>query len=79
MANSNSYLISFNQQTSFDSMHATYLGRSIAALWKTTTIRMQFSYELYLMGSCLPDEGGICRDLLQATSLIGKQKINRNY
>ena len=38
MANSNSYLISFNQQTSFNSMHATYPGRSIAALWKTAII-----------------------------------------
>ena len=62
-----------NKKTSFDKLRATYSGRSIAALWKTAAICMQFSYERYLIGSCLPDEGGICQGLLKLTGLIAEQ------
>ena len=53
MWNQNSIGI-INKKTSFDKLRTTYSGRSIAALWKTAAIRMQLSYELYLIGSCLP-------------------------
>ena len=61
MANSNSYLISFNQQMSFDSMDATYPGRSIAALWKTAIIEQLLRNEHLSMEVVFPMNEGYAR------------------